>query len=161
MKKIIALFLVSFFAVGCSKSGAPVADSVAGKASPPFAKSQVAAPAAAIAHDGPFGLGMGLSIKELADLKMLPSDHSPGLYVGEPPRPVTGIDTVVVQAAPKAGLCKILASVTVGTVNGSGDQVKTEVDRLAEAIATKYGAHSKKKLTMSVMGPLGEIQICG
>lgn len=95
-------------------------------------------------YDGPFGLAMGISTAELMAMKMMPSERSAGVYAGNPPKSVEGIDSVAALAAPKAGLCKILASAKVPTINGSGDQVKAEVDKIAETLATKYGANFEK-----------------
>jgi hypothetical protein len=94
--------------------------------------------------DGPFGLAAGMSSSALEKLGFEAVPGHPSIFKGKPPKPVDGIDEYVVLATPIAGLCRIQAKANVPVANGTGDQVRAEVDRLASLLALRYGKHSLK-----------------
>jgi len=94
--------------------------------------------------DGPFGLAAGMSSSALEKLGFEAVPGHPSIFKGKPPKPVDGIDEYVVLATPTAGLCRIQAKANVPVANGTGDQVRAEVDRLASLLALRYGKHSLK-----------------
>ncbi|WP_288379806.1 hypothetical protein [uncultured Massilia sp.] len=144
MSKIanVALLGAALILAGCTKqtpqtqapvAPTPAAQSAALKMSPPQK-----------VYDGPFGLARAMSISEIKDLGFTETEGVPNVFSGKPPKPAEGIDDYSVVAAPVAGACRISATVFVGTVNGTGDQLKAQVDRLAEAVEVKYGKPTKK-----------------
>ncbi|MEG2899198.1 MAG: hypothetical protein RR983_02645, partial [Massilia sp.] len=95
-------------------------------------------------YDGPFGLAAGMSSAELERVGFEAVPGHPSIFKGKPPKPVDGVDEYIVLATPVAGLCRIQAKANVPVANGTGDQVRTEVDRLASLLALRYGKHSLK-----------------
>lgn len=94
------------------------------------------------AYDGPFGLTGEIPIAELERMEFKPSESAWGVYFGTPPRPMDGVSSYYVVAAPNAGLCRIRATIDVDLVNATGDQLKAKVDQLAEMMKVKYGKHT-------------------
>jgi len=95
-------------------------------------------------YDGPFGLAAGMSPATLEKVGFEAVPGHPSIFKGKPPKPVDGVDEYVVLATPVAGLCRIQAKANVPVANGTGDQVRAEVDRLAALLALRYGKHSIK-----------------
>ena len=97
-------------------------------------------------YEGPFGLAMGISAASLLEDFgfILASESSTDYYVGTPPRPVAGLVDYFAIATAGHGICRVGASEDVGVVNGSGDQLKAAVDKLAAALEVKYGKETKK-----------------
>jgi len=96
-------------------------------------------------YNGPFGFAMGISGTELMEqfnLKPVPSD--PNLFDGPAPKPLDSIQEYMVLTSPKAGACRIVGMSKVAVVNGSGDQLKAEADRLADLMQIKYGKYTEK-----------------
>jgi hypothetical protein len=144
MKKIICVAAVGAALWGCQKQPSqPVQD----KSAASKVETQATPQAASLAnktYDGPFGLTGQLSVAELERLGFKAVAHAPGIYIGTPPKPLQGADSYAVFATPKEGTCRIRARVPVAVVNGSGDQLKAETDRLAEAMQLKYGKYTEK-----------------
>jgi hypothetical protein len=99
---------------------------------------------AAKTYNGPFGLAAGMSIAELQRLGFKADPKRPQFFSGKPPKPLEDANQYIVMATPAAGVCRILASINVPVVNGSGDQLKARTDRMAEAMQVKYGKYSDK-----------------
>lgn len=96
-------------------------------------------------YEGPFGLAMGISSDELTGkLGFTIPDGTEDVYAGKPPKPGDGFSEYYVLASAKAGLCKIIGNINVPVVNGTGDQLKVEADKLAELIELKYGKPTRK-----------------
>ena len=94
-------------------------------------------------YEGPFGLAMGIQIKELVD--DLGFKHVVDtLYSGTPPKPAPGFDEYLVSATPSGGICKVIATKDVKNVSGSGNQLKAATDEIAEMVELKYGKSTKK-----------------
>ena len=127
---------------GCNKTQPAPATEVAPKttlATPSAAKSKAAK------YSGPFGLAKGISADELTGaLKFKAIANNPDLYEGKPPNEVNGFESYIVIATPKAGLCRIVVNTPDEVANGSGDQAKQAVDRLADSLKLKYGDRPNK-----------------
>lgn len=146
-KKHIAALLATLLISACTKQSEP-----AGKvgAAPTETEKAVAVeskkPVQAKEYDGPFGLTMGISTTELVNelnFRVL-VEKEPYIFIGTPPRPAEDIKKYIVVATEKTGVCRIIANLSVDVVNGSGDQIRAETDRVVELIKLKYGAYSKK-----------------
>lgn len=145
MKKTIAIAVALTILTACKqeKSGPANAPPTAA-----HAEQKASQPQSLIAkktYDGPFGLAMGIPGEDLMrefGLTMMSSD--PTMFTGKPPKPMEGIDEYIVFAAPKAGVCRVIGIIEVKTVNGSGDQVKAETDKIADLLQIKYGEYSDK-----------------
>lgn len=145
MNKLLTIFLTALSLVACQKhpSAAGSIEKTKSERAPVASEPQTATPVKS--YDGPFGLESGLSIAELERMKFIADDNRPGLFDGHPPRPLNGAAAnYIVVASKAAGLCRIQASVDVPTANGSGDQMRSETDRVAEMMRVKYGKHSSK-----------------
>ena len=94
-------------------------------------------------YGGPFGLAMGIQIKELVD-NLGFKHESEDLYSGTPPKLTPGFDTYYVTATPAGGICKVAAIVKVTNISGSGSQLKAAADEIAEMVELKYGKPTKK-----------------
>lgn len=145
MKKLFVTVLVGAALASCQKQPASAnpQTAVSGGASA-IKTAAVQATATVETYDGPFGLAPSLSGAELERLNFKPVASHPGVYEGTPPRPLEGTDKYVLVVAPKAGLCRINTTVIVNPVNGSGDQLRAAVDRIADMMQMKYGKHSLK-----------------
>jgi len=92
------------------------------------------------AADGPFGYAMGQSIDRLGLEKM----DKPGLYqTSTPPKPHDDFETIVVEAYPETGICRIRGVGRDLDGDGSGASVRGKVQELAEALSTRYGEGKK------------------
>jgi hypothetical protein len=127
------------------KSAKEVSPPSGNSAKPEVAVAPVTTPFAPIkSYEGPFGLAMGISTSELVDvLGFKVSPDNPNVYSGTPPKPVTGMSYIVI-ATKEQGLCKIAASIDLENINATGDQIKSETDRITEIIEVKYGKHTDK-----------------
>jgi hypothetical protein len=144
---ITAIAIASYALTGCQKNqteaqkAEPTAAPNAAVVAPPLEKVK--------SYGGPFGLAAKMSVDELKKIGFTEIESSPGLMAGKPPKPLNEPGDYIVVATPKAGLCRIRATFDVDNVNGSGDQIKTKVDRLAEAMKLKYGKYSEKVVHIS------------
>jgi len=142
------LLALSCALVGCQKEPSKSAAHNAAVSAPP---TKSASTAVSIPHevpksyDGPFGLAGGMPIAELTQLGFKPVGSHPGIFTGTAPKPIDEVTEYIALATPDAGVCRINARVNIPVVNGSGDQVKSKVDQLAEIMAVKYGKHSGKE----------------
>lgn len=100
-------------------------------------------------YSGPFGLAGGISIEELEKMGFKSVETSPEVFSGMPPKPLDGFKEYFVIALPEIGLCRIRADHNIDVVNGSGDQLKSKADQVAEMMAVKYGKHSTKVVYIS------------
>lgn len=95
---------------------------------------------ASIQNDGgPFGLDLSAPYSKL-DFDKANSDPSQGLYMLKAvPKPAPDFEHYAVVAFPNTGICTIIA--TSGPFDGDslGNTVRGVTDRLAKALATKYG----------------------
>ena len=147
----IALAVVAFVQVGCSKgdeSSKPVVSEASSASNATSTPSQLAKPPAPPAknYEGPLGLAMGISTGELVDrfTFKVGDESKPHFYTGTPPKPAPGFGSYFVVATKEQGVCKIMALADVNVVNASGDQIKSETDRIAEMVELKYGKPTKK-----------------
>ena len=156
MKKsmmVLALVAVAFWQVACNKvenqtkSLGGSSSTLSSTPSLPVA-AQPAKPVVAPlkSYDGPLGLAMGIPVDVL--VKQLefeePTSESPNVYFGAPPKPAPGFNSYFVIATARQGVCKVAAIANVDVVNDSGDQLKSETDRIAEMVELKYGKPTKK-----------------
>lgn len=141
--KTVLFFTVAVAALaGCNKQNS---SSVPEQNSQPGTKAEAApAPVVAKTYDGPFGLAGGMPVAELERLGFRSSADAPGLFLGKPPKPLSGAESYAVVATTNAGACRIATRISVPVVNGQGDQLKEKVDQLAETMAIKYGKYSDK-----------------
>ena len=142
MKKLLFATLIAAASAGCQKNTSLSSEAPSVAASP----AVTASPATPTSkkYDGPFGLDGAMPIADLEHSGFKSVEGKPGIYVGSPPRPLQDADAYMVLAAPKMGVCRIVAHVTVPVVNGTGDQVKAAVDRMADTMQAKYGKYSEK-----------------
>lgn len=133
--------------VGCNKSDAPnknLGSDVVPSTTASIAIQPEAPPLKT--YEGPLGLAMGVPVDVMVgQLKFTPSNaDNPNIYSGTPPKPAPGFDSYFVLATKEQGVCRIGAIAPVDVVNGSGDQIKSETDRIAEMVEMKYGKPTKK-----------------
>lgn len=97
-------------------------------------------------YDGPLGLSMGIPVDILTEQLLFKESFSdiPNVYAGVPPKPAPDFDTYHVLATSGQGICRVSAISNVDVVNDNGDQLKSETDRIAEMIETKYGRRTNK-----------------
>ncbi len=97
-------------------------------------------------YDGPFGLAMGISLEEMQNQigYKLPFPQRQDYLSGKPPRPVEGLGDYYAIATRQQGVCRVGASAIVKLVNGSGDQLKAEADKIADLLQVKYGKPAQK-----------------
>jgi hypothetical protein len=145
MKKILLAAFAATHLAACNKQPATgsVVQPTATAASPTGAKSSEAVTSPKT-YDGPFGLTGSQSIAELEKLGFKTNDNTPNFYMGTPPKPLRDATSYGVMATPSAGICRIMAQVPVSVVNGTGDQLRTKTDQLAETMQLKYGKYSEK-----------------
>jgi hypothetical protein len=103
------------------------------------ASRQRAAEAAPVARDGPFGIAMGESLSDLGPVEK----NDVGYKVQSPPRPSPDIYLVSVQAFPTTGVCTIFAATKPDDNDPGAFNAKGLIDRLADALQSKYGPASK------------------
>ena len=97
---------------------------------------------AAVDHDGPFGIAMGETLEDLGPVQKTGN----GVYhVLRPARPNEVLNFVSVVAFPTLGVCKILAVGDINQEDQRGSAVKSTVDRLSEALSTKYGTPQQEQ----------------
>ena len=97
-------------------------------------------------YDGPLGLEIGIPIDILVNqlqLKELIRGNT-NFYSGSPAKHAPSLDSYFVIATQANGVCKVGAIANVNVVNNSGDQIKSETDRIAEMVELKYGKPTKK-----------------
>jgi len=138
---LAALLVVAFLASSSDQANAGKKKSVeADSADASSTKSE-----AQKTYDGPFGLAMGISVAELQDVYGFKRDGKKlGYFDGQPPKPVSGMDSYFAVATKGQGVCKIGATVIVEITNDFGDQIKAEADRVAELVQLKYGKYTEK-----------------
>lgn len=88
--------------------------------------------------NGPFGLKMGLSKKDLARYKITEIGH--GLYkLSSVPKPHPSMKIYYVNISDEAGLCQVIGE--SGDIQSSvyGDTLKNSFDSLKDALNKKYG----------------------
>ena len=91
---------------------------------------------------GPFGFSFGTDISKVEGAKLL--EGKTALYsVASPPKPHPDFESVVLEAYPGVGICIIRGIGRDLEGDGAGVQIRTKVDSLAEALATKYGKPKK------------------
>ena len=136
--------------VACGKTDAPetssssAAQAASAPALPPSAvivAPQTKSPTKT--YEGPFGLAMGIQIKELEE-ELGFKKRSETTYTGTPPKPASSFEQYFISAAPSAGVCRIIATHDVKGVSGSGDQLKAATDSIAEMLEVKYGKPTEK-----------------
>ena len=94
----------------------------------------------AVAHDGPFGIGMGEPLGALGRVRPI----EPGLYaVAAPPRPSLDFDEVSVTAFPETGVCMITGK-SSNRIDSGGSEMRATVDRIADVLVQKYGPYESK-----------------
>ncbi|MBC3920846.1 hypothetical protein H8L32_25500 [Undibacterium sp. CY18W] len=160
LRNVAVSFLLLTAAAGCQKPAASDAGKALAHASatsaflPAIASEASAGTAQAssrLAYNGPLGLAMGITEAELTgQLAYSASDKVRHLYTGKPPQPMADFSDYFALATPLSGLCRIGGYARFDTVNGSGDQIRGAVDRIAASLEEKYGKPSKKKDVISV-----------
>ncbi|MFZ6723743.1 hypothetical protein [Undibacterium sp. Ji49W] len=96
-------------------------------------------------YDGPFGLAMGISEKEMRErFGFATIEEASHFYIGTPPKLVPGFTDYYVIATPVAGVCKIAGTIALSSLNGSGDRLREAADNLASLMEQKYGKPSNK-----------------
>ncbi len=95
--------------------------------------------AAPVARDGPFGIAMGESLSDLGPVEK----NDVGYKVLSPPRPSPDIYLVSVQAFASTGVCTIFAATKPDDNDPGAFDAKGLIDRLANALQSKYGPATK------------------
>lgn len=141
----LGLMLITVLLFACSKQDEVAATSKSVTAAPTTAEAtKQPISTAQKTYDGPFGLSMGIPLKELVGTMGFKGSEDPFFYEGTPPKPVDGMSTYFAIATEKQGICKIGAWIDVPVVNATGDQIKSEANKVAELLELKYGKYSKK-----------------
>lgn len=144
MNRIATAVLACTALIACQKQSPPASAPGPDAPTPQAAAKRQHVAQVAKSYDGPFGLKAGVPVAELEKMGFKEDERHPGTYDGTPPKPLDGADSYIGVASQESGLCKVLASVPVPTVNGTGDQIRSAVDRVAEMMQLKYGKHSSK-----------------
>jgi hypothetical protein len=91
-------------------------------------------------YDGPFGLTMGISNETLTkDFGFTADIKNPLMLNGIPPKPSNLFTIYWILAGKKTGICKITAFTESLEFNDSGNEIKSKVDEIADALSVKYG----------------------
>ena len=98
--------------------------------------------------EGPFGLQKGLTVEQLASATKgwkLITPSSPGYYAFDgAPVNYPGVTEYLAVVTPKMGLCKVMATFSLRNVSAYGDEVKSLVSQLTDALTQKYGNPTSK-----------------
>lgn len=92
--------------------------------------------------DGPLGVMMGISVKDLSDagIAIAPIDNSPLIYrAGSAPAPSGSFDDYVYLISENVGLCRVTAWTPEKEANSFGEQIIATFDELQSALTEKYG----------------------
>lgn len=144
MQKVATAILLTSILTACQKTSEPPKADVGSVAASTSEIKKQSTPIAKT-YDGPFGLAMGIPDKELStNLGFTPATTMPYIFIGKPPKPVTGFAEFFAIALPSTGLCKTGAKSVLTNVNGSGDQIKEEADKIAGMLELKYGKPTSK-----------------
>lgn len=96
-----------------------------------------ATPMSSIAFSGPFGLEMGMTVKELGSGF---SEEQPGLYLSSTvPNPHSAFEAYVAKVGPKTGLCWIKAIGKDINANSYGTSLKSAFDDMRSRLSNTYG----------------------
>lgn len=91
-------------------------------------------------QDGPFGIAMG---QDVEGLNLIEIDNPTYRRVADIPLAHPEFEGVLVRAYPDVGVCEIKGVGRDNIGDGSGAQVRAQVDNLASALETKYGKPKK------------------
>lgn len=92
--------------------------------------------------DGPLGVMMGISVKDLTDagIAVAPIESAPLIYRADSaPAPSGSFDDYVYLIGENAGLCRIAAWTPEKEANSFGEQIIATFDELQSALTEKYG----------------------
>ncbi|MBC3920847.1 hypothetical protein H8L32_25505 [Undibacterium sp. CY18W] len=129
----------------CEKHEEPKTAASSSATASAVAATTTAAKPAVKTYDGPFGLAMGISDKEIHEIfGFTNTAEATHVYTGTPPKLGPGFTKYYVIATPVAGVCRIRAIKVINSVNDRGDQLKEEADNLASLMEEKYGKPSGK-----------------
>ncbi len=96
---------------------------------------------------GPFGLEMGMPLKEIGGE---PEKISHGKYrLTNVPKPHSAFEAYVVQVAPKGGLCWIKAIGKDIRTSSYGHELKSAFSDMEERLESAYGKHKKMDILFS------------
>ena len=138
MRWSMALIAALCLLVGCSK---PNSSTEAKSKSVEHKTASVPASAKAKSPEGPFGIGMGADPDALGGQSM----GKPTFYkITSPPRPHPEFEFVVVQAAPKVGVCWVKGVGRNIDTDDFGIAARRHVDDIEVALESKYGKPKKK-----------------
>jgi hypothetical protein len=88
---------------------------------------------------GPFGLEMGMSLKDIGGK---PEKVGPGKYkLTNVPRPHSAFGMYVVQVAPVGGLCWIKAIGKTLATSSYGIELKSALKKMEQKLEASYGKH--------------------
>lgn len=95
---------------------------------------------------GPFGLGMGMSLKDIGGS---PRKIAPGKYeLTDVPNPHSAFKKYIVQVAPKNGLCWIKAIGKDISTSAYGIELKSAFNDMKGKLEKSYGEHATTDLLM-------------
>lgn len=98
--------------------------------------------------EGPFGLQKGLTLEQLSSATKgwrLLTPSLPGFYVFDAaPANYPGVTQYLAVLTPEMGLCRVMATFSLRNVSAYGDEVKSLVSQLTDALAQKYGNPTNK-----------------
>jgi TonB family protein len=105
------------------------------------------ADAAIAVHEGPFGLKMGLPIKDLGGTEI---PGAPGKYLlANVPVPHHAFENYIAEASPTAGLCWIKGIGKPIETNRFGMSLRTQYEQLRDKLAKVYGTKFKETDALS------------
>ncbi|HVG46244.1 MAG TPA: hypothetical protein VM890_15985 [Longimicrobium sp.] len=110
-------------------------------AAPAFGQgSNAPAPAARAIPATPFGLRMGMTVRDLAAYHPVASERVAGLYtIRSAPAGQPEFDEYMVLISPRQGVCKVVAIGRRVSTGEFGEELRAAFDRLERVLTPKYG----------------------
>lgn len=91
------------------------------------------------AADGPFGLRMGMTLKEIQAFTKVTELSDFTYEITKPPVANSNFDQYMIIVTPQEGLCKVAADINNIASNDFGDSVKSRFNDLQKSLTSKYG----------------------
>jgi hypothetical protein len=102
-----------------------------------------------IAHAGPFGLEMGMSLAELNKIIKLKQEQPFTYSATSLPNGHPDLTDYRLVITPEHGLCKVIGFTDGFTTNSYGQQAKDRFEKFEDALISKYGVGKKYDMLRS------------
>jgi hypothetical protein len=93
--------------------------------------------------DGPFGLRMGMTVRQLRALGTLKLEQPSVYSFASPPKPHPKIESFLLVVTEAEGLCKLIATSKTFDTSVYGTELRDQFDSFQEALEAKYGTSEK------------------